>query len=165
MHCSNGSFYLPLRSRLATVDPARTITLDGAVRPAVYVVENEVVLAASPPSEAFAIFFGAARVVETSGGTRRPLLALDCDISYQTAGSNASLNTDRGRTLAALDLELLQICSPPYAAKQNFTVTPTVSLGTQILWQRPDLGAIEVAGNQLRRTAKTTLFFYPEVDF
>ena len=165
MQFSKDSFYMTLRTRLATVDPARTITLDGALRPAVYVVENEVVLAASPPSEAFAISFGAARVVETSGGARRPLLALDCDISYQTAGSDASLSTDRGRTLAALDLELLQICSPPYAAKQNFTVTPTVSLGTQILWQRPYLGAVEAVGGQLRRTAKTTLLFYPETDF
>ena len=165
MQFSKDSFYMTLRSRLATVDPARTITLEGAVRPAVYVVENEVVLAASPPTEAFAISFGATRVVATTEAARRPLLALDCDISYQTAGSDASLSTDRGRTLAALDLELLQICSPPYAAKQNFTVTPTVSLGTQILWQRPDLGAIEVAGDQLRRTAKTTLLFYPEMDF
>src|SRR5438067_9339243 len=165
MQFAKDSFYMTLRSRLAAVNPARTITLDGAVRPAVYVVENEVVLAASPPTEAFAISFGAARAVSASDASRRPLLALDCEIAYRTAGTDASLHTDRGRTLAALDLELLQICSPPYAAKQNFTVTPTVSLGTQILWQRPDLGPIEVAGDQLRRIAKTTLLFYPETDF
>src|SRR5438876_12314262 len=100
MQFSRDSFYMTLRSRLATVDPARTITLDGAARPAVYVVENEVVLAASPPSEAFAISSGAARVVETSGGARRPLLAPDCDISYHTARSDASLSTDPVRTTA-----------------------------------------------------------------
>src|SRR5438132_7667756 len=165
MQFSKDSFYMTLRTRLATVDPARTITLDGALRPAVYVVENEVVLAASPPTEAFAISFGPVRIITASEAARRPLLALDCEINYCTAGSDANLHTDRGRSLAALDLELLQICSPPYAAKQNFTVTPTVSLGTQILWQRPDLGAVEAVGGQLSRTAKTTLFFYLEVDF
>src|SRR5438552_14301342 len=124
MQFSKDSFYMTLRTRLATVDPARTITLDGALRPAVYVLENEVVLAAAPPSEAFAISFGSARVVAATEAARRPLLALDCEIVYRTAGSDASLHADRGRTLAALDFELLQICSPPYAAKQNFTVTP-----------------------------------------
>ena len=165
MQFSKDSFYIALRTRLAVVNPGRTVTLQGVVRPAVYVVENEPLISAAPPTECFAISFGGAHAVAEMSGAKRPLIALDCEIAYRTAGSATSLNTDRGRTLAALDLELLQICAPPSVAKQNYSVTPSVALGTQVLWQRPQLAAMQQAGDELRRIAKTTVFFYPEMDF
>ena len=165
MQFSKDSFYIALRSRLAVVNPARTVTIQGVVRPAVYVAENEPLIAAAPPAECFAITFGGAHAVAEMAGAKRPLIALECQIAYRTAGSAPNLSTDRGRTLAALDLELLQICAPPSAAKQNYSVTPSILLGTQVLWQRPQLGAVQEVGDELRRTAKTTIFFYPEMDF
>src|SRR5579864_3546360 len=162
MQFAKDSFYMALRSRLAVVNPLRTVTIAGVVRPAVYVVENEPLTAAAPPTECFAITFGGAQAVPEMSGAKRPLIALECEIAYRTAGTSAGV--DRGRTLAALDLELLQICAPPSTPKQNFAVTPVVALGTELLWQRPQLGAAQSAGDELRRIAKTTLFFYPEMD-
>jgi hypothetical protein len=164
MQFAKDSFYMALRSRLAVVNPVRTVTIAGVVRPAVYVAENEPLTAAAPPTECFAISFGGAQIVPEMIGAKRPLIALECEVAYRTAGTSANLNTDRGRTLAALDLELLQICAPPSTAKQDFTQTPAVALGTDVLWQRPQLGAVQESGDELRRVAKTTLFFYPEMD-
>ena len=165
MQFSKDSFYIALRTRLAVVNPGRTVILQGVVRPAVYVVENEPLTAAAPTTECFAISFGGAHAVPEMSGAKRPMIVLDCEIAYRTTGSAANLSTDRGRTLAALDLELLQMCAPPSVAKQNYSVTPNVALGTQILWQRPLLGAVQQVGDELRRVAKTTVFFYPEMDF
>ena len=164
MQFAKDSFYMALRSRLAVVNPLRSVTLAGVVRPAVYVAENEPVTAAAPPSECFAIAFGGAQAVPEMSGAARPLIALECEVAYRTAGTSAGSSTDRGRTLAALDLELLQMCAPPSAAKQDFTQSTPVALGTEVLWQRPQLGPVQQAGDELRRTAKTTLFFYPEMD-
>lgn len=165
MQFTKDSFYMALRSRLVVVNPLRTVTIAGVVRPAVYVVENEPLTAAAPPAECFAIIFGGAQAVSEMSSAKRPLIALECEVAYRTAGTSANSNTDRGRTLAALDLELLQICVPPNTPKQNFSVTPTVALGTEVLWQRPQLGAVQQVGDELRRTGKTTIFFYPEMDF
>ena len=44
MQPTKDSFYISLRDRLVAVDPNRTVTLDGATRPAIAVIENE------PPS-------------------------------------------------------------------------------------------------------------------
>jgi hypothetical protein len=93
------------------------------------------------------------------------MLALDCEISYRTAGSAANLSVDRGRTLAQLDLELLQIMSPPSTPKIDFTGPLPITLGTQVLWERPELGKIEIVGPELHRTATTTIYFFPEMDF
>ena len=165
MQFAKDSFYIALRDRLAVLNPARTVTIQGVVRPAVYVSENEPLISAAPPTECFAISFGGAHAVAEMAGAKRPLIALDCEIAFRTAGTATNLSTDRGRTLAALDLELLQICAPPSVAKQNYSVTPTLALGTQVLWQRPQLGALQQVGDELRRIAKTTIFFYPEMDF
>src|SRR5664279_746773 len=41
MQPTKDSFYVALRDRLVVVDPNRTVTLDGATRPAIAVLENE----------------------------------------------------------------------------------------------------------------------------
>lgn len=164
MQFSKDSFYMSLRSRLATLNPARTVTIAGITRPAVVVIENEPVTSAVPAPETFYLNFGSARVVPETQAAKRPMLALDCAISYRTSGASANANVDRGRTLAQLDLEVLQICSPPSTPKQDFTGASPVSLGTQVLWERPQLGEVQAVASGLRRTAKTTIFFYPEMD-
>jgi hypothetical protein len=165
MQFAKDSFYMALRTRLATVNPLRTVTIDGAVRPAVVMTEAEPVTSAPPQTETFYLSFGPAQVVVATRAARRPMLALDCEISYRTAGSATNLSVDRGRTLTQLDLELLQIMSPPLTIKTDFTGPLPITLGTQVLWERPELGKIEVVGPELRRTATTTIYFFPEVDF
>lgn len=163
MQSTKNTFYRTLRDRLAALNPQRTILLDGAERPAVVVAENESMTAAEPLPNSFYVAWGAVR---PAAGTQssRPLFALDCTISYRTARSDDGAGLDRGRTLAALDSELLQICAPPEMPKLDYTQTPATELGTRIFWTRPQLGAIESVGRELRRTATLTIFFYPESD-
>jgi hypothetical protein len=164
MQFAKDSFYVALRDRLAALNPARVVYLDGASRPAVIVAENQAPGSAVPFDNASYLRWGAARMIASTQHTRRPLLALDCVISYRTSGTADNSFTDRGRTLAALDLELLSITSPGVTAKQDFSQAPALDLGTKILWRRPQLGDVEVLGSELRRSAALTIFFFPEVD-
>ena len=114
--------------------------------------------------EAFYLAWGGAQPVKTMQGAARPLLALECAIGYRTAGSKETSGVDRSRCLCALDCELLQICAPPQAAKQDHAQTPCAALGSQVFWTSPLLGDVERSGGELRRQATLTVFFFPEVD-
>lgn len=163
MQHSKDTFYVALRDRLTTINPQRTINLNGATRPAVVVVENECPTSAPPLPNAFYLRWGAARVVKGAEHARRPLMALDCAISYAAVGTTDAA-MDRGRMLAALDLELLQMCTPPRAPKSDYTASPTAMLGTTVFWGAPEFAEVEPAGERLLRTARLTIFFFPEVD-
>jgi hypothetical protein len=158
------TFYIALRSRLAALNPQRTVTILGVSRPAVVVGEDEPITSAPPLSECFYLVFGAVQPAKGTESSRRPVHSLACNIEYRTAGTAANLGVDRGRVLAQLDMELLQICAPPYAPKQDYSQTPPAPLNTQIFWDRPELGDIQFAGDELRRIAKTTIYFFPEMD-
>lgn len=170
MQFSKDSFYMALRERLAALNPARVVTLNGVTRPAVVVAENEAVVPVEPLPDAFYIEWGAVKAAPRHLSAR-PLIGMECMISHHTLGTVES-EVDRGRTLAELDTELLSICHPPQTAKQDFTQSPSVDLGTNIFWTMPELG--EVSGIiarestnkrvQLERKAKLTVFFFPEVD-
>src|SRR5687767_5543500 len=103
MQSAKDSFFVTLRDRLAALDPERTIFLNGVVRPALVVSENEPVTSAAPLPAAFYIAWGPPRVTEGCDGVPRPLLALDCAITYRTSGNGDTGSVDRGRALAALD--------------------------------------------------------------
>ena len=164
MQFAKDSFYVALRDRLAALNPARVVYLDGASRPAVLVAENQAPGSTVPFDNAFYLRWGAARMIASTQHARRPLMALDCVVSYRTSGTEDNSFSDRGRTLAALDLELLAIASPGATAKQDFSQAPVLDLGTKILWRRPQLGDAEVLGTELRRSAAFSILFFPEVD-
>ena len=164
MQFAKDSFYVALRDRLAALNPAHVVYLDGANRPAAIVTENQTPASAVPFDNAFYLRWGAARVVPGTQRARRPIMALDCVISYRTSGTADNSFSDRGRTLAALDLELLTIASPGTTAKQDFSQTPVLDLGTKVLWRRPVFSDVEAIGTELRRAAAVTIFFFPEAD-
>ncbi|MCI0403438.1 MAG: hypothetical protein L0212_07945 [Acidobacteria bacterium] len=164
MQHAKDSFYVALRDRLAALNPARTVFLDGVLRPAVIVAENEPSTPSLPLPDAFYLQWGSVREVKSSQRVPRPLLAFDCQIIYRTIGTEASSSVDRGRVLAALDLELLQICNPPETTKRDYTQTTPLDLGTKVFWTRPQIVETVALGTELRRTAKATVYFYPEVD-
>jgi hypothetical protein len=110
MQPTKDSFYIALRTRLVAVDPNRTMTLDGATRPAIAVIENEPPTGAPLLCDTLYLRWGNARPTTLSVGT---LMAMDCTIGYCTKGSVQNANLDRGRDLASLDNDLLAICSPP----------------------------------------------------
>ena len=118
MQPTKDSFYIALRDRLVAVDPNRTVTLDGATRPAIAVIENEPPTGAPLLCDAFYLHWGNARPAALSAGT---LMAMDCTISYCTKGSMQNGSLDRGRDLASLDSDLLAICSPPQTAKCDYS--------------------------------------------
>ncbi|MGH8701904.1 MAG: hypothetical protein ACREVR_12135 [Burkholderiales bacterium] len=164
MQHAKDSFYVALRDRLAALNPARTVFLDGVLRPAVIVAENEPSTPSVPLPDAFYLLWGAVREVKNAQRAPRPLLALDCQIVYRTIGTEASSSVDRGRMLAALDLELFEISNPPEAVKRDYTQTTPLDLGTKVFWTRPQIVETVALGTELRRTAKTAVYFYSEVN-
>ena len=161
MQPTKDSFYVALRDRLVAVDPNRTITLDGATRAAIAVLENEPPTGAPLLCDTFYLHWGNARPAPLAAGT---LMALDCTISYCTKGSIPSASLDRGRDLASLDSDLLVMCSPPQIAKYDYSSGSPVALGSTIFWALPLLNAAKSTSPYVGRDVSITLFFYPEVN-
>jgi hypothetical protein len=160
MQAAKDTFLMTLAARLAVVNPARTLTLDGVTRPAVLALENEIPMPTDTELETFLLSWqGVAKVAPG-----QPLMQMECTVSYGSKGTDDLLRTDRGRILTAMDRELLRICEPPSAAKCDYTQTPPAPLGTYIFWSAPVLEAAVGDGNGvLKRTAVIKLFFFPEV--
>jgi hypothetical protein len=163
MQSAKDSLYVALRDRLAALDPARVVFLDGALRPAVIVCENEPVTAAPPLPSAFYLIWGAVAAVPASSA-RRPMLRLEATVQYRTSGTADLLSVDRGRSLGALDLELAQILAPHNTAKKDYTQSPPVDLGSMLTWTAPEFAPAEARDGGLLRTIRFTVFFTPEVD-
>ena len=163
MQFAKDSFYIALRDRLAAVNPARTVVVEGRMRPAVLVDENEPANSAPPPPNAFHLTWGIPEYVKGTESARRPLMKVDCRFFYCAGGAQPGA-VDRGRVLTALDSDLLQLVSPPRTPKCDCAHTPPVSLGTTVYWGLPEFGDIESAHDELKRQARLTVFFFPEVD-
>jgi hypothetical protein len=176
MQFTKDSFYMTLLERLVSLNPLQTITLNGTTRPAIVVAENELVIPVPPLADAFYIEWGAAQTVPRQTGSRG-LMEMECVISYHTFGTVES-GVDRGRTLGKLDMELLSICQPLRTAKRDYTQSPSVDLGTSILWTPPILSKVSGSdaakteglprgneGVRLERSASLKIFFFPEVSF
>ena len=164
MQAAKDSFYSALRDRLAVVDPLRTAVVEGIVRPAVVVVENE--LATTNPAEpnTFYITWNGASHAMGSLSVAQPMIELDCAIAYWTEGSDALSYQDRGRTMAALDEELLAIASPENAKLQDFTATPPTDLLANVFWTAPELGKVVEDGHKLLRQATLKVFYLSETN-
>jgi hypothetical protein len=159
MQATKDTFLKTLSNRLAVVNPARTVMIDGSARPAVLALENETPLLPTATLDTFLLTWAGAAKAMPEG----PLMYLDCKISYGTEGSNGMLRTDRGRVLTAMDTELLQSCRPNFAHKCDYTLTPQSLLGTNIFWTAPMMEAPVEVNGILQRTATIRLFFFPEV--
>jgi hypothetical protein len=161
MQPTKDTFYVTLRDRLVAVDPQRTITIDGATRPAIVVAENESPGGGPPLCDAFYLHWGGARSVLPAAGT---LMEMECVISYRTKGTDSSGNLDRGRDLASLDNDVLAICAPPCTEKFDYSTGTAVDLESTIFWTQPVFSALVNAPPYLGREVSITVFFYPEVN-
>jgi hypothetical protein len=135
MQFAKDSFLLALQQRLGGLNPARTVTINGATSPAVVVVENLPPAAMEPQSNVFYIEWGTATVIDGHAGNA-PLMSLGCVLSYYTVGTVASM-VDRGRVLGQLDAELLGICQPTNTEKYDYSQSPSADLGTRVFWTQP----------------------------
>jgi len=158
MQNAKDSFYLALRSRLASVNPERTVLLRGALRPGI-VLEDAEAPFTQPPSDVFVLrWLGIGADVELSSA----MMAMECEISYCTSGTQAFGGLDRGRSLTRMDRELLAILQPYNTSKLNYSVQPPASMQTQVFWDVPAFTPVIVQRNRLSRTVRVTVYTYEE---
>ncbi len=166
MQAAKDSFFRALRSRLAVVNPNRTISANGLTRPAIVVAENQ----AFPPPRlffnTFYIHWLAAPVVRGFPRTQTPRYEQIAQIEYFVTGNSGREQpfADRGRLLAELDQELLAILFPGFTEKRDYSRTPPLALGSFLHWRwTPNFRTvIEQEGSVLRRIATVHVSFYLE---
>lgn len=158
MQNAKDSFYLALRTRLATVNPERTVLLRGALRPGILVEEAEAPLAQLPVDAFVMRWLGLG--VDTDLGSA--MVAAECEIFYSTCGTQAFGGLDRGRMLSAMEEEIIAILQPFYTPKFNYSVQPAVVMQTQIFWDEPTFTPINVQRDRLSRSVKVMLYSYQE---
>ena len=158
MQNAKDSFYMALRSRLAVLNPQRTILLRGTVRPGILVEEAEAPFS-QLPSDVFVLrWLGLGAEVNLDAA----LIAAECEITYQTCGCQSFGGLDRGRSLSAMDEELLSILQPFSTPKLSFTATPPAALLTQVFWDEPALGPVVTQRDRLGRSVKVMVYSYQE---
>jgi len=155
---ARNSFYIALRNQLAVVNPARVVLLRSVQRPGVLVEENESAMAIAEP-DIFVLRWTAASIDEAHV---LPLIAQTCEISYWTEGSAENGGLDRGRLLAGMDAELVQMLSQKNIAKENYAVTPPQTMATRIFWSSAAFEPVVTQRNALRRTTKVVVYSYQE---
>ena len=164
MQNAKDTFYELLRGRVAVENPARTIVLRGVVRPGVMVVENELLSAADLP-DCFRLSWGESKT-DVQGAL--PMVAMSCEIEYETAGTAANAGMDRGRMLAAMDGELLAAVRawPQRALKNNYAGLAfgqaVKAMSTNVWWGDVVFGEETVEGERLKRVATVQVMSYQE---
>ena len=164
MQNTKDSFYETLRNRLAALNPDRTIVVRGVTRPGTLVEENELVTAINVP-DCFRLRWRPA-TVDTKGVL--PMVALQCEIAYETAGTALNSGMDRGRALAAMDGELLAALnqSPQNVPKTNYAGLAfghaATTMSTSLWWGDVAFGATEVKDDRLARTATVDVMSFEE---
>jgi len=159
MQAAKDTFLKALADRLTVANPARTVVMDGAPRPAVLALENESPLSPEVKPETFLLSWEGIGQAMPEG----PLMYLDCKLSYGSGGTNDMLRMDRGRILTAMDRELLKLCEPNRTAKYDYTLSPPSVLGTNVFWTWPVMEAPSEMAGVIQRTAAIRVFFFPEV--
>jgi hypothetical protein len=158
MQNAKDSFYVALRTRLAALNPERTVLLRGSVRPGILVEEAEAPFTQLPNDVFVLRWLGLGTDVNLSAA----MAAEECEIVYQTCGTQSFGGLDRGRQLSTMDEELLAMLEPFYTPKSNYTVQPPTPLLTKIFWDEPTFAPINLLRDQLSRSAKLLVYSYQE---
>lgn len=158
MQNAKDSFYMALRTRLAAINPERTILLRGTMRPGILVEEAEAPFS-QLPSDVFVLRWQGLGIDQDLAST---MSAEECEIVYQACGTQSYGGLDRGRALSTMDEELAAILAPFYTPKLNYTATPPTTMLTQVFWDEPGFGAITTLRDRLSRSAKVMVYSYLE---
>jgi len=158
MQNAKDSFYIALRTRLTAINPERTILIRGAVRPGILVEEAEAPFG-QLPNDVFILRWLALGVDMDLAST---MAAEDCEILYQTCGTQSFGGLDRGRALSEMDEEVLAMIEPFCTPKLNYTATPPAAMLTQVFWDEPAFAPIVVLRDKLSRSARVTVYSYQE---
>ncbi len=65
------------------------------------------------------------------------MAAEQCEMIYQTCGTQSFGGLDRGRALSEMDEELMAMIQPFYTPKLNYAATPPAAMLTQVFWDEP----------------------------
>jgi hypothetical protein len=158
MQNAKDSFYMALRTRLATVNPERTILLRGAARPGIIVEEAEAP-ASQLPNDVFVLRWLGLGVDADLPAT---MTGEQCEINYQTCGTQSFGGLDRGRALSEMDEELLAMIEPYHTPKLNYAATPAATMLTQVFWDEPVFAPIVIQRDRLSRAANVMVYSYQE---
>jgi hypothetical protein len=158
MQNAKDSFYLALRTRLATISPERSVLLRGTLRPGILVEEAEAPVA-QLPSDVFVLRWLSLGIdAELSSA----MTAAECEILYATCGTQAFGGLDRGRMLSAMDKEVMAILQPYYTPKLNYSVQPATAMQTQVFWDEPTFAPINVQRDRISRSVRVMVYSYQE---
>jgi hypothetical protein len=158
MQNAKDSFYIALRTRLVAINPARTILIRGAVRPGILVEEAEAPFG-QLPNDAFVLRWLGMAADMNLGST---MAAEECEILYQTCGTQSFGGLDRGRALSEMDEEVLAMMEPFWTPKLNYTATPPAAMLTHVFWDEPGFAPVVVLRDRLSRSARVTVYSYQE---
>jgi hypothetical protein len=158
MQNAKDSFYMALRARLVTINPERTILLRGAVRPGILVEEAEAPFSQYPDDVYVMRWLGLATDMDLAS----TMAAEQCEVVYQTCGTQSFGGLDRGRALSAMDEEVLGMVQPFYTPKLNCTATPPAAMLTQVFWDEPAFSPVVVQRDRLSRSVSMVVYSYQE---
>jgi len=161
MQHAKDTFYITVRDRIASLNPARTVLLRGLLRPGVLVEENELAVDQQPP-DAFRLRWTEFSAV---GNDAMPLVTMRCEFHYATAGNAGNGGMDRGRLLGVMDAELAAAINttPQNAVKVNYAdASGPTPMQTNLFWGDIAFGALTANGEQLERVATVDVFSYQE---
>lgn len=158
MQNAKDTFYITLRDRLATVNPARIMNLRSVTRPGILVEEAE-----SPvPLMPLDVFVLRWTKVAVESHLALPLVQMTCEVHYTTAGTQALSGLDRGRLLEAMDAELLQMLAPAQAQKMNYSASPATAMQTCVFWEQPAFGPAVTLRDQISKVTTVTVWSWQE---
>jgi hypothetical protein len=158
MQNAKDSFYMALRTRLTAINPVRTMMLRGAMRPGILVEEAEAPFS-QLPNDAFVLrWLG----MGTDMNLASTMAAEECEILYQTCGTQSFGGLDRGRLLSEMDEELITMLAPLCTPKMNYTTTSPTTMLTQVFWDEPGFSPVTVQRDRLSRSAKVMVYSYQE---
>lgn len=158
MQNAKDSFYIALRTRLAVVNPERTILLRGSLRPGILVEEAEAPFAQLPNDVFVLRWLGLGTDLDLASA----MAALECEIVYQTCGTQAFGGLDRGRALSEMDEEVVALLQPFCTPKLNYAVQPAATMLTQVFWDEPVFTPVVALRDRLSRSAKVVIYSYQD---
>jgi|SRR5277367_6494439 len=158
MQNAKDSFYVALRTRLAVINPERTILLRSAVRPGLVVEEAEAPFA-QLPTDVFVLRWLGLGVDQDLPSA---MVAKECEVIYSTLGTQTFGGLDRGRSLTEMDRELTAMLAPFWTPKMNYATTPVAQMLTNVFWDEPVFASVTGARDRLSRTARVVVYSYEE---
>ena len=158
MQNAKDSFYMALRARLVAINPNRTILLRGAVRPGILVEEAEAPFPQLPDDVYTLRWLSLGADVDLAS----TLVAQECEILYQTCGTQSFGGLDRGRLLSAMDEEVTAMLQPFWTPKLSYVISPPTTMLTRVFWDEPAFGPIVTQRDRISRSVRVLVYSYQE---